>query len=58
MEPDYEGLKKFQPVLDNFKDVFYDGNNIDPEIDGTKPKRGGAGRGRGRAAPVQFNSQS
>ena len=50
LEPDYEGLRKFQPVIDKFKDIFYDGAAEDPSI-GEKPKRvGGAGRGRGRGA--------
>lgn len=56
LEPDYEGLKTFQPVLNNFKDVFYEGNDEDPEIVG-KPKAQG-GRGRGRARPQQFSSSS
>lgn len=25
LEPDYEGLKRFQPVLQKFKDTFFDG---------------------------------
>lgn len=34
LEPDYEGLKTFQPVLNNFKDIFYGGNDEDPEVAG------------------------
>lgn len=30
LEPDYEGMKKFQPVIDKFKDAFFDGNDEDP----------------------------
>lgn len=53
LEPDYEGLKKFEPVIDKFKNVFYDGEKEDPEC-AEKPKparypkaapRGGRGRG-------------
>ena len=30
--PDYKGMKKkYGKVLDKFKDVFYDGDEIDPE---------------------------
>lgn len=48
LEPDYEGLQKLQPVIDNFKDKFYHGKDEDQEV-GAKPKRrGGAFRGRGR----------
>jgi ATP-dependent DNA helicase 2 subunit 1 len=52
MEPDYEGLKKFDKVLGKFRDTFYDGAIEDPEC-AEKPKAagrggwGGAGRGRG-----------
>ena len=43
LEPDYEGLKKFEPVLGKFRDVFYEGEQEDPEC-AIKPKgqRGGA----------------
>ena len=49
LEPDYEGLKKFDKVLGRFRDTFYDGAKEDPEC-AEKPKaaRGGGGRGRGR----------
>jgi ATP-dependent DNA helicase 2 subunit 1 len=30
LEPDYKGMKKFEPVLDNFKNIFFDGNDTDP----------------------------
>jgi hypothetical protein len=30
LEPDYEGLKRFAPVINRFKDVFYHGENEDP----------------------------
>jgi hypothetical protein len=51
LEPDYEGLKKFAPVIGKFRDVFYDGAREDPECaEKPKPARGarGAPRGRGR----------
>ena len=51
LEPDYEGLKKFAPVIGRFRDVFYDGAREDPECaEKPKPARGarGAPRGRGR----------
>lgn len=39
LEPDYEGLKKLQPIIDKFKNTFFDGHDQDQEI-GAKPKRG------------------
>lgn len=50
LEPDYEGLKKFDAVLGKFRDTFYHGRPEDPEC-AEKPKppnSRGAGRGRGR----------
>lgn len=38
LEPDYNGMKIFRPVFDNFKQVFFDGGSSDPEL-GPKPKR-------------------
>jgi len=51
LEPDYEGLKKFEPVINKFRDVFYDGEKEDPEC-AVKPKgqRGGAAANRKRVA--------
>ena len=51
LEPDYEGLKKFDNVMNHFRGTFYNGAMEDPEC-AEKPKRaaGGAGRGRGRGA--------
>ena len=54
LDPDYEGLAQFQPVIDRFKDVFYDGEKEDPAI-AKKPARGG-GRGRGRGASANQSS--
>jgi len=50
LEPDYDGLKKFDNVMKHFRDTFYDGDPEDPEC-AEKPKRtAGAGAGRGRGA--------
>ncbi len=39
LEPNYHELKNFQQIFDDFKDLFFDGHNIDPECDDTvKPK--------------------
>ncbi|CDW84185.1 ku p70 dna helicase [Stylonychia lemnae] len=42
LQPDYEGMKRFDPVIDRFKDVFFDGEDEDPQCSQ------GAARGRGR----------
>mmetsp|Transcript_16149 Transcript_16149/g.15530 ORF Transcript_16149/g.15530 Transcript_16149/m.15530 type:complete len:89 (-) Transcript_16149:431-697(-) len=47
LEPDYKGMKKFDPVLEGFKDVFFDGNDFDPACGDASAK--GRGRGRGGA---------
>ena len=47
LEPDYEGLKRFDPVMSKFRDTFYDGNKEDPEC-AEKPKAARGGRGRAR----------
>ena len=48
MEPDYEGMRKFDPLIEQFKDVFFDGNDEDPACGGTAARgRGGARGGRG-----------
>jgi len=47
LEPDYEGMSKFKPVIDKFKDAFYDGEAEDPEC-AEKPK--GAKKARARPA--------
>ena len=41
LEPDYQGMKIFKPVFDNFKEVFFYGGSSDPEL-GAKPKRAAA----------------
>jgi hypothetical protein len=47
LEPDYEGLKRFQPVLDKFKHAFFDGNSSDSQISQTsKPSARGVKRPR------------
>jgi hypothetical protein len=30
LEPDYEGIKRFDPLIQKFKDAFYDGADEDP----------------------------
>lgn len=58
LEPDYEGLAQFKPVIDRFKDVFYDGEKEDPKI-GKRPTRAPAGgRGRGRGAGANQSSEA
>ena len=32
LEPDYEGLKRFQPVLQKFKNTFFDGMESDSQV--------------------------
>ena len=44
LEPDYEGMKRFDPLFQKFKDAFFDGEDADPECAATT-----AGRGRGGA---------
>ena len=46
MEPDYEGMKRFKPLIDKFKDVFFDGEDSDPAC-GISGARGRGTRGRG-----------
>ena len=46
-------MKLFKPVFDNFKDVFFDGRDCDPEL-GVKPKRGGAAAKGGKAKATKF----
>ena len=53
LEPDYEGLQRFAPVINKFKNAFYDGENEDPECAEKKkapraPRAAGPTRGRGR----------
>lgn len=44
LEPDYEGMKVFKPVVDKFKHAFFDGDDSDSEPSVM------SGRGRGRGA--------
>jgi hypothetical protein len=51
LEPDYEGMKVFKPVVDKFKAAFFDGDDEDVECGNA----GSKGRGRGanpRKAPA------
>lgn len=48
LEPDYEGMKRFNPLIQKFKDVFYDGADEDPACAQT-----GAGKGRGRGGATR-----
>ena len=57
LEPDYEGMRKFTPVLNNFKDIFYNGYDEDPEI-AEKPKRGAPKKSVKRAAAMAFEGSS
>lgn len=47
LQPDYEGMRRFNPIITKFKDVFFDGNEEDPQC---APIRGRGARGRGGAA--------
>ena len=47
LEPDYEGMQRFAPLIKKFKDAFFDGEDEDPACGG--PPGGGRGRGRGGA---------
>jgi hypothetical protein len=47
LEPDYEGMKKFKPIIDKFKDVFFGGEDHDF---GCADMNKGKGRGRGAGA--------
>lgn len=55
--PDYEGMKRFEPIINKFKDIFLDGHDIDPECApkaargrGTAARGGGSTRGAGRGS--------
>lgn len=50
LSPDYEGMKKFQPVINKFREVFLDGYEIDPECEPPKTGRGRGTRGGGTTA--------
>lgn len=45
-------MLKFKPIIDEFKDVFLDGNEIDPACGGSN----NAGKGRGRGSTRGGNS--
>lgn len=60
LEPDYEGLKKFDNVMGHFRKTFYNGGQEDPEC-AEKPKRAaasGSGRGRGTAGRGKSNAST
>lgn len=50
LEPDYDGLKRFDQVLGRFKGVFYNGAKEDPAC-AEKPKRAAGGGKYGRPNP-------
>jgi ATP-dependent DNA helicase 2 subunit 1 len=50
LEPDYEGMKRFDPLIEKFKDAFFDGAEEDPECGGGPAKGRGRGTTRGGAA--------
>jgi hypothetical protein len=57
LEPDYEGLKRFDPVMKKFRDTFYDGNKEDPECaEKPKPVRGGKGRAKPNTVVHDFSA--
>ena len=63
LEPDYEGMKKCDPLIQKFRDVFIYGNKKDPEVRDANNGRGGrGGRGRGgttsRGCTAQSNQAS
>ena len=58
LEPDYEGMKMYQPVIQKFKDAFFGGDESDPECSGTAGKsRAGAGNARKRPAPENLKKK-
>ena len=40
-------MQRFQPVLNKFKNAFFDGNDSDAEVANAPKPRAAAGRGRG-----------
>lgn len=61
LEPDYEEMQRFQPVINKFKSAFFDGEDSDNEAQiAPKPRgRGGLGRGgRGRGAAASSQSSN
>jgi hypothetical protein len=49
LEPDYEGMKRFDPLIQKFKDAFFEGQDEDPACASAV----GAGRGRGRGGTTR-----
>ncbi len=63
LEPDYEGMQRFDPLIQKFKDAFFDGQDADPECTapagrgrGTRGGRGGARGGKTAAGSSQASS--
>lgn len=40
LEPDYEGMKALQPVIDKFKNTFFDGGDNNYDFQAKKPANG------------------
>ena len=56
LEPDYEEMQRFQPVINKFKNAFFGGEDSDAEVM-EKPKPKGRGAGRGATRQASTNSQ-
>ena len=50
LEPDYDGLRRFDQVLGRFRGVFYDGAKEDPAC-AEKKSKGPANKGKSRPNP-------
>ena len=59
LEPDYEEMQRFNPVINKFKNAFFQGEDSDVEVSskvGTSGRGRGAGRGRGGARSAAGSS--
>ena len=61
LEPDYDEMKTFQPIINKFKSAFFEGFESDNDLD--NKARPGGGRGAARArnikiSPAHGSSQS
>ena len=54
LEPDYEEMQRFQPVINKFKHAFFDGG--DSDVEAMEPKARGRGAGRGSRGSAQKSS--
>ena len=52
LEPDYEQMKVFKPVVDKFKAAFFDGDDEDSECGNAGPSKGRGARAAPRKAPA------